>query len=271
MPKVKVDKYTITSWDLLSGFEKDGTLKFEVDELTDFTISNSEEKTPVTGKQGRTLLNLKRNKAVTASGTNGMLVGGLLAAQVGTDIESGTYQVRHRDVLSVSSDTAMTTHKAAGTAGAEIGKLYVKSTGDELNIADYKEYTQVAEAPAKTGEFRYTPDTKTITFYADDVDDGTEILVYYDTDVEGYLTGNDSEQFSEILMCTVDVTCQDMCDNIFHGQFRFYRADFNGTFDLTGGNDPTTHSFEFDTLPDLCNGGTRLWDFVVFGEYTDAA
>ena len=62
----------------------------------------------------------------------------------------------------------------------------------------------------------------------------------------------------------IDVTCQDGCDNLFHGQFIISRADFNGTFDLQGGSDPSTLGFEFTSLPNLCTGKSDLWDFIVF-------
>lgn len=266
MPKVNLDDFTIVSYDILSGFDSNGDLLFEAEELTDVTISNAEETTDITGKLGRILMRLKRNKSTTVSGTNGLLVGGLLATQVGDEINKGTYNVRYRDVITVNSDTAVTTYKAEGAAGAEIEAVYVRVDGASTNIIDCKKLTQVAETPA-TGQFQYTPDSKTLTFFADDIEDGTQILVYYDVAVDGYSIANRSDQYSDTVECTLDVTCQDTCNNRFHGQFLFRRADFSGAFDLTGGTDPTTHPFEFTTLPDVCNENDDLWDFYIFGEY----
>lgn len=43
---------------------------FTLDELQSASIANSEEKQDITGKQGRKLTSLKKNKSVTVSGTN---------------------------------------------------------------------------------------------------------------------------------------------------------------------------------------------------------
>lgn len=270
MPQVNLDDFTIVSYDMLSGFDANGDLQFELEELTDVTISNADETTDITGKLGRILMRLKRNKSTTVSGTNGLLVGGLLAVQVGDDIADGTNEVRYRDVLTVNDNTATTTYEAVGTAGMEIGAVYVRVDGASTNIIDCKKLTQVASAPAKAGEFQYTPGTKTLTFFEGDVENGAQILLYYYVNVDGYAIANKSDQYSGTVECTLDVTCQDTCNNRFHGQFQFKRADFSGTFDLTGGTDPTTHPFEFTTLPDVCNDDDDLWKFIIFGEYSAA-
>lgn len=97
-----------------------------------------------------------------------------------------------------------------------------------------------------------------------DVPDGTEVIAFYDTKVTGKKVANDSDKYSKTLQVFVDVTCEDGCDNAFHGQFIINRADFSGTFNIQGGADPATQSFEFTSLPDLCTGNNQLWDFVVF-------
>ena len=68
---------TITSFETITAFDiATGNLKFVLDELQNATIANSQEKSDITGKGGRKLSSIKRNKAVTISGTNGMLSGG---------------------------------------------------------------------------------------------------------------------------------------------------------------------------------------------------
>lgn len=94
--------------------------------------------------------------------------------------------------------------------------------------------------------------------------DGTEVIVFYNAKVTGKKITNDANKYSKTLSSFLDVTCQDGCDNIFHGQFIIPRADFSGTFDIAGGSDPATQGFEFTSLPDLCTGKTDLWDFIVF-------
>lgn len=260
---MNIDKFTITSYDELWGFDRTtGNLDMVLDELTDFTLSQEEEKVDIQGKGGRTIGSLKKNKKVTGKGTNGMLSGGALATMTGSEIEDGEFEIRYTDTITVTSNSGTTTETAIGAVGNEIGVIYVR---DEENayISGGKKLIQTSVAPA-TGEFSYDPETKTITFFEGDIEDGTEVIAFYNAKVTGKKITNDADKYSKTLKVFIDVTCQDSCDNLFHGQFIIDRADFNGTFDITGGSDPSTLGFEFTSLPNLCTGKTDLWDFIVF-------
>ena len=260
---MNIDKFTITSYDQITGFDRtNGSLDMILDELNDFTLSQEEEKTEITGKGGRTIGSLKKNKKVTGKGTNGMLSGGALAAMLGSDIEDGEYAIRYTDTIVVNSNEGTTTETAVGTVGNEIGTIYVRDE-NKAYISGGKKLTQTSGVP-KTGEFSYEPSTKKITFFADDVASGTEVIAFYDAKVTGKKITNDADNYSKTLSAFIDVVCTDSCDNLFHGQFIIPRADFNGTFDLQGGSDPSTQGFEFTSLPDLCTGKSALWDFIVF-------
>lgn len=260
---MNIDKFTITSYDQITGFDRtNGSLDLVLDELSDFTLSHEEEKTDITGRGGRAISSLKKNKKVTGKGTNGMLSGGALAAMLGAEIADGEHTVRYTDALTVSSDKAITRETAVGTAGNEIGTIYIR---DENNayVSDGKRLTQTNAAPA-AGEFSYDPSTKEITFFAGEVPEGTEVIAFYDANVSGKKISNDANNYSKTLQLFIDVTCQDGCDNLFHGQFIVDRANFTGTFDIAGGAEPSTLGFEFTSLPNLCTGKSDLWDFVLF-------
>lgn len=260
---MNIDKFTITSYDQLTGFDKNaGSLEMIMDELDDFKLSQEEEKTEITGKNGRVIGSLKKNKKVTGSGTNGMLSGGALIAMLGADIEDGIHQIKYTDTITVNGNKGVTTEVAVGTVGDEIGTIYVRDKNNAY-ISGGKKLTQTSGIPA-TGEFSYDPSTKEITFFDGDIADGVEVIAFYTAEVEGKKISNDAEKYSKVLQVFIDVTCQDGCDNIFHGQFIINRADFSGTFDLIGGSDPATQSFEFTSLPNLCTGKTDLWDFIIF-------
>ena len=232
---MNLDKFTITSYDELIGFDRvTGSLDMILDELNDFTLSHEEEKVDITGKGGRTIGSLKKNKKVTGKGTNGMLSGGALAAMTGSEIEDGEYEIRYTDTITISGDKGITKETAIGTIGNEIGTIYVRDE-NKAYISGGKKLTQVAGTPA-TGEFSYDPSTKEISLFAGDVSEGTEVIAFYDAKVTGKKITNDADKYSKTLKVFVNVTCTDGCDNLFYGQFIIDRADFNGTFDIAGGN-----------------------------------
>ena len=108
---------TITSVDTITAFAiTGGAYRFTVDELQNVSIAQSEEKTDITGKAGRKLSSLKRNKSVSISGTNGLISGGLLELQTGGTFQNKATKVLWTDYLTVQSNAATTTWKAIGTA-----------------------------------------------------------------------------------------------------------------------------------------------------------
>lgn len=261
---VNVADLAITSLDIISAFGMDGTPRFIMDELQNANIAHSEEKQEIIGKAGRKLNSLKKNKAVTITGTNGLISAGMLEAQVGNTFESGvTVPVKAIDYLTVKSNKAVTNFKAVGTAGAEIEGVYVKDStgaaGSKLEQAD----------TAADGKFAYNPATKELTFASGVLTDGTEIVVFYTRNVTGNKLTNYSDNYSEKLQLYIDGTAEDKCGLQYRVQFYIPKADFSGNFEIALGGDQAVHAFEAESLAGSCGAGGGLWTYTVFG--VDAA
>lgn len=254
---VDVSKLIITEVAQITAFNNAGELEFIMDEVQDGSIKNSQEKSDVTGRSGRKIASLKKNKAVTVSATNGVLVGGALAAQTGTEIEQGTFNVRITDVMTVNSNKCTTSKAAVGLTGAEIGTVYIKNANGSLG----EKLEQ--DSAAATGKFAYDPATKELT--VDGIADGTEIVAFYDVEVESAKISNDSEKYSKVLKLYIDVVLQDQCDVEYAGQVIIQRADVSGEFELSLGGDNFAHAFEAESLAGGCAGSTNLWDLIVYG------
>lgn len=253
---VNADKLIITEIDQITCFNNANELEFIMDEVQEGSVNNTQDKEDITGRGGRKIGSLKKNKGVTISATSGVVVAGALAAQTGTDVEHGTFKVRKTEIVSVENNKATITGTPVGSAGSEIGYVYIK----EKNALG-KKFSQDATASA-TGKFAFSG--KDLTFFESDINDGTEIVVFYDEEVESAKVSNDSEKYSKVLKMYIDVTAQDTCDNLYHGQFIVERADFNGEFELSMGGDPTVHSIEAESLAGGCSGSSKLWDFIVY-------
>lgn len=261
---MNINDITITSLETITAFDViTGAFKFALDELQNATIAQTEEKSEITGKHGRKLANLKRNKAVTVSGTNGMVSGGLMETQTGGSFENKTTEVMWTDYLTVKSNAATTSYKAIGTAGAEIEALYIKNSDGTIG----SELEQVATTAS--GKFAYTPDTKALTFTG--VDDGTEIVVFYKRKITADVLDNDSETYSGKCALYIDALGEDKCANVYRIQFYIPKADFSGEFSLEMGENQTVHSFDAEALAGACGAGGVLWTYTIFGSDTDDA
>lgn len=254
---VDVSKLIITEVAQITAFNNAGELEFIMDEVQNGTINNTQEKSDVQGRNGRKLASLKKNKAVTVSATNGVLVGGALAAQTGTEVEQGTFNVRITDVMTVNSNKCTTSKTAVGVTGAEIGTVYIKNANGSLGAKLEQ------DSAAAAGKFAYDPTTKELT--VDGIADGTELVAFYDVEVESARISNDSEKYSKVLKLYIDVVLQDNCDVEYAGQVIIQRADVSGEFELSLGGDNFAHSFEAESLAGGCTGSTNLWDLIVYG------
>ena len=253
----------ITSLDTINAFDiTTGNHLFELDELQSASLAQGEEKIDITGKQGRKLSSLKRNKTFTISGQNGLLSGNLMQLQVGDEVSTTQTEILWTDYLTVNnSHTATTKYKAIGTAGAEIVALYVLASDSSIKTA------LAQDSAAAAGKFAYAPNTKTLTFHTD-IAEGTEIAVAYKRKITADVLTNMSDKYSKKAELYVDCTGEDKCANIYHVQFHIPKADFSGEFTIDLGDDQVVHNFEAEGLSGACGAGGKLWDMIVFGENT---
>lgn len=264
-----VNDVTITSLETITAFDiTTGNFKFVLDELQSATIAQSQDKTDITGKQGRKLSSLKRNKAVTISGNNGLVSGGLMELQTGGAFENKATTVMWTDYLVVNDSEATTSYKAVGTAGNEIESVYVKNKDSTLG----KKLMQ--DATVAEGKFTYDPATKKLAFYqgsgdnTPEIDNGTEIVVYYFRKIQADVLTNMSDTYSGKCALYVDAFGEDKCANVYRIQFYIPKADFNGDFSIEMGENQAVHAFEAESLSGACGvvgAGSALWTYTVFG------
>lgn len=259
-----INGFTITSLEAIHAYNRTtGVAELYLDELQETTIENSEDTVDITGKGDRLLKQIKRNKAVTVTGTSALISGDLLGAQTGSDVEGGTYRVRKPDILTAakSATTVTTTFTAVGDTGNEIGTLFILESNGGLG----QKFTQAAAASAT--EFAYDPDTKTITLptgltAADEV----KVVVFYDYNASGAKVTNYSDVYGKTLVVYIDCIGVDVCDNEYKCQFIIPRGQFSGEFSITMGGDQTVQDFTINTLVDTCATSTtgELFEFIVY-------
>ncbi len=267
---MNVNDLTITSLETIDAFDiVTGAYLFTLDELQNTNISQTQEKTDITGKQGRKLSSLKKNKSVTISGNNGLVSGGLLELQTGSKFENKLTEVMWADYLIVNGNTTATLYRAVGTTGNEIEAVHIKNTDGTLGR------TLTQDATAGDGTFAYDPETKTITFAENSIPDGTEVVVYYKRKIQASVLNNMSDTYSGKCSLYINATCEDKCANIYRMQFYIPKADFNGDFSFEMGENQTVHAFEAESLAGAgCgyhNQSGQLWTYTVFGANAEDA
>jgi hypothetical protein len=255
------DKYIFESVDLITGFSRStGDALFILDQPTDATWSNSLTTNYASGRKGIQLAAFDREKASNISGSNGYIVGGLLAAQIGAQPTVGTsLRLPMFDILVIPStgDTVETSRIAAGTAGAEL--LVYKANTDMTQGEKFEQDTTAAAT-----KYTYDPSTKEIEFPTS-LTAGDSILVFYEAEVSGKQYSNNAETSPSVCKAVFDITLADICDaNVKYAAKLIYpNAKLDGNFDISFGDTPAVHAFNFTSLLDPCRADKTLWDLII--------
>lgn len=263
-----IDGFTITGLDRIHAYYRDtGRAAFYLTELQSTTISNTEDTVDITGKGGRVLKQLKRNKAVSVTGESALISGDLMAVQTGTDQAAGSYKVRYPDIIDltaamITAGKVTTTYTAAGTAGSEIVDVRVLSDNGGLVKNTWSQATTAAE-----GKYAYNPQTKELSLPTDaTLTAGQKLVVIYDFMADGSKVVNRSDVFGKTVQLVIDCTAEDACDRQYKCQFVIHRAQFSGEFDFELGGDQTIQNFTANSLVDTCAATmtSNLWDFIAY-------
>ena len=259
------DKYSISSIDSITGFDiATKECIFILDEIKDATLEGAADIVWSTGREGRRLSSLKRNKTCTISANNGFIVGGLLAQTIG-DLNpeedfaaaSITIPAFERIEVGAGGTSIETAFEATGLAGAEIGFIY-KSNKDG---SQGEKFTQAAVATAK--EFAYDPASKEITLPTGAFAEGDVVIVFYDYKTKGRKYSNKSDSYAGDAYLVCDVMLKDVCDgSIQHSKLVMPKVTINDNFSFAFGNDMAVQAFKAEANSSICSGESEYFYWV---------
>lgn len=239
-------------------FFADGECKFLAADLQEATWSNEQEDVYATGKNGTRIGASSRNKASRMSATNGSILEGALAAQVGSDVEEGNHVVPFMEALVVSDGKVTLSYKPVG----EVKYIYSRNTEGGLGT----KYAMDSTAGEDT--FAIDPATGVITVPTT-LEAGAQVMIFYDvTASNGKRVSNHADKFSQEGKLVATVMAKSLCDGkSYVGKVVYPRCKASGNFEMTFGDEFSVQSLEFEALASNCAGATNtLWDFYIFDQ-----
>lgn len=264
---VNSNKYIVQNMERLSFFElENGVCQFVVDDLQEATMTNEQETVYATGKNGVKIGSADRNKASRITATNGSVVDGVMAMQVGSEVVVGKTTVPKHFFMITTTDgvSAPITIKPIGAVGNEIPYIYKRNTDGTVG----KPYPIAANASAEA--FAYDPSAKKITLPTGQFKAGEIVYMFYDIEVkDAKKISNDEDKFSATGMLIADCFAKDICtEKSYYAKIVYPKAKASGNFEFSFGNDPSVQNMEFEALSGGCGttATKRLWDFIVFDE-----
>jgi hypothetical protein len=239
-----------------------GKMNLSLKKLKETTFTNNSDTVWVTGGQaGTRLASFDMGKTATIAGASAVVSDELISIQTGTDVATLTNSTlfRYEDVLTISSNVAITTYTATGTAGSEIEFAYIlDANGDKVE-------TLTQDASATPTKFTYTPGTKVLTFHTGAYTNGTKVRVVYNPTASSmkHMQSN-SQTFAKTVKVEADCLLKDVCrDKYVYGQIQADKGKISGAFEwsLSDGGEATVHNFECEFL-ESCTS-EKLWDFYI--------
>jgi hypothetical protein len=239
-----------------------GEMNLSLKKLKETTFTNNSDTVWVTGGQaGTRLASFDMGKTATIAGASAVVSDELISIQTGTDVATliNSTLFRYEDVLTISSDVAITTYTATGTVGSEIEFAYIlDANGDKIA-------TLTQDAAATPTKFTYTPLTKTIAFASGAYTNGTKVRVIYNPTAASmkHMQSN-SQTFAKTVKVEADCLLKDVCrDKYVYGQIQADKGKISGAFEwsLSDGGEATVHNFECEFLESCAS--EKLWDFYI--------
>jgi len=241
---------------------ENGDLDGYLEDCTATGLEMTAEKVYSLGKGGAYVTGFSTSRRANVTVTHGYPTSEILAIQSGQDVLIGTNtNVMKVETLTVTTNATATSFTALGTAGSEIGSLWVlDGSGGFL-----KKLTQAGTASAT--EFTYTVGTKAIV--TSGLTDGTKLMVAYKytTDATAQTIKFDTNKFAGNKKVVMTGLAVDNCsDKKYMAQLIFNKMaigdGFSYSFEDTG--EPIVQSMELTALSS-CSSKT-LMEWVIYDE-----
>ena len=259
---VNSNKYIVQTMERISFFDlENGVCQFVVDDLQEANMTNEQETVYATGKNGVKIGSADRNKASRITATNGAIVDGVMAMQVGSEVVVGeTLVPKHLFMITTEDGSKFSlTIPPVGEVGNEIPYIYKRNVDGTVGASF-----------AIGTDFQYDPETKEVTLPEGKFAAGEVVYLFYDIKVkDAKKISNDEDKFSKTGMLIADIFAKDICsEKSYYGKIIYPKAKASGNFELAFGNDPSVQNMEFEALSGGCSttSSKRLWDFIVFDE-----
>ena len=237
--------------------------------IQDATLEGDAEVVWATGREGRRLSALKRNKTCSISANNGFIVGGLLAQTIGdanpvTDVENPTIRMPAFERVQVATaGEVQTAFTAVGTAGNELGWIYMANRDGSQG----RRFAQAAAASADA--FASDPATRRITLPTGVFSVGDVVIIFYEYMTRGRKYSNRSDSYAQDAYLVCDIMVKDVCDGTMqHSKLVMPRVTISDTFSFAFGADMAVQAFSAEATASICAGEREYfyWVFPQAGE-----
>lgn len=261
---IDTSKFAVQQIFVVDAFDlDDGSLITRFEDLKNSTLSNNGTVVYAQGGVGNPkIIGFSHSKESQLSIESAVITEGAIGIQTGSGVKSLTDAtiIPFDEVLVATEEGVTTSYTAQGTAGSEIGFVYVLN--DDGTVS--KKLEQAAQAAS--GKFAYASESKKISFNAGEVPAGSKVLVIYNPKISSakQIT-NSTETFAKNVRLNCKTLFRDTCSGKdYVGMLVIYKAKAGEewSLELSADGDPAVHSISFEALKS-CESPV-LWDIFIY-------
>lgn len=238
---------------------------FRLTQIQNATLSNTSEAIDVLDSTGVLITQLDRSKAATLSGESALKDMHLLAAQAGTELESGSdakkIVVPAFDIVETVAGTTKYELKHAPLEA--VSEAYILTAGGAMGAKI------TASTAAGEGAFQIDGQNVTVTFTTEDAAGtckaGESILFLYDYEtVNAVQFVNKADEFNVPMHVVIEALAYEPCaiDDKIYVLIDFPSAKLSSNFDFALSPEEA-QSFELQCLVDYCSAEKTLYKVIV--------
>jgi hypothetical protein len=206
------------------------------------------------------IVGFSSNREAKLEVTNAVFDNAALAMATGNGIIKGVHTIQQRDVLAVASNKVTLNYTPANATGALIAVFKKEDDGT------HGEEIVFASGTVATGEYTHSA-AKELTFFAGDLADGSEVIVYYktNTDATAQTITISTDKFAGSFGLVLDAIVKSPYDQKdYLAQINIWAAKMedNWSISMAADGDPSSHSMPIELLKQ--QGRTDLYTITLY-------
>lgn len=237
--------------------QKDGSLLFSINQITNPSLSCSSESTDAVDALGTPIATFYRAKNAEFSAENAIFDMNLMAVQLGTQkVEASTGKAIVAPAFEVIDVTAEKTATLKHTPKGEITTIYKMNGDSSLGTAYSKSTDAAADKFSLTGTAMKLPTELAV---------GDQVMVIYEYETEkGISVVNSANNFPTGCKFILEVLGCDVCDQttLIYAYLIFPNFKLSPDFDWSIATDGT-HPFSGKAQQEYCNKDNKLFEIVI--------
>ena len=229
-----------------------GNVLFLADQIVDPSLAFTSETEDIVDATNNVVMVLENGRGATFSASNSFFNTQILAAQVGSEVNSGETTIEKYEIVTPKDGKITLGSAIVLTEGEFAGKVYELTNDGSLTAADAIAATYVAATSGENAEGEHLTVTTT----------AKKVLVKYTTTIDAdEKISAFADAKNKLMNVTAEVLLKELCNEELYYAYIVMKGKLSGETEWSMARD-SQHGFEIRCFPEYC-GDKKLVDIII--------